>query len=137
MSTGYDWDTNWTAIATNVTLTQGGTISNNGEGDEIDLDGKAACLLSIIASYSNHPLSGTGLVISIRRDVNETIWETIDSASLPFEMAFTQNNDEAKTIALSASQYQKFVIQGDWGNTDLGAEVVYEIKAKYAVIPAA
>jgi hypothetical protein len=137
MATGYDWDANWTAVITAETLTEGGTISNNGEANEIDLDNKAACLLSFSASYSNHAKATSGLTFSVRRDVDDTLWETIDSASLPFEMAFIQNSDSLKTIALSAAQFQKFVIQADWGNTTGSSDVTYSIKAKFATIPAA
>ena len=135
--TGYNWDANWTLIRAAVALTQGGTISDVGESNEIDLDGKAACLISFDTDYSNDAKATAGLTASIRRDVDDTVWESINGASVAFEMPFTQNSTERKTIFLSAAEFQKFVIQLDWGNTTGGSVATTEINAKYATVPVA
>ena len=57
--TGYNWDDTWTAIDAAVALTQGETTTDN--SDTIDLDGKAACLISIDTDYSNHAKATGGL----------------------------------------------------------------------------
>jgi hypothetical protein len=93
--TGYNWDANWSVIDAAIALTQGGTIQDISA--EIDLDGKAACLISFDTDYSNH----------------------------------------AKTIFLSAEQFQKFVIQQDWGNTTANAVATTATAIKYATIPVA
>jgi len=131
---GYDWDTNWTAFTQSpLTLTEGGTDSNNGETGEIDLDGKSACLISIDADYSNHSLATSGLKITVRRDVDDIVWESVDAASISFELPFVQNGTVRKTIALQANQFQKFVVQLDWGNFSPGSSVTVALAIKYGV----
>ena len=61
--TGYNWDADWSVIDAAIALTQGGTIFD--ESAEIDLDGKAACLISFDTDYSNHAKATAGLSISI------------------------------------------------------------------------
>ena len=135
--TGYNWDADWTTLRSSVELVEGGTISDTGEANEVDLDNKAACLLSIVASYSDDALVVGGLVMTLRRDIDDVVWETKNASSLTFEMPFAQNDDAQKTIVLSAAQFQKLVIQGDWGNDTVGSIVSYDIRIKYATIPLA
>ena len=133
--TGYNWDANWTVMDAAITLTQGGTITD--QSDEIDLDGKAACLISIDSDYSDHAKATAGLSIKIKRDVDDTVYESAKGAAVNFEMPFTQNNTERKTFFLSAEQFQKFVLTQDWGNTTAGSSVTTATAIKYATIPAA
>ena len=133
--TGYNWDANWTVIDAAIALTQGGTITDTSA--EYDLDGKAACLISFDTDYSTHAKATTGLSIKIRRDVDDTVWESANGAAVVFEMPFTQNATERKTIFLSAQQFQKFVIQQDWGNTTGSSVATTATAIKYATIPVA
>lgn len=133
--TGYNWDTNWTVMDAAIALTQGGTITD--QSDEIDLDGKAACLISIDTDYSNHAKATAGLSISIKRDIDDTVYESANGVAVKFEMPFTQNSTERKTIFLSAEQFQKFVLVQDWGNTTASSVATTATAIKYATIPAA
>lgn len=128
----YDWDTDWTVIDAAIALTQGGTITDTSA--EYDLDGKVACLISIDTDYSNHAKATAGLSISILRDVDDTVDESLLGASLTFEMPFTINTFERKTIFLSAEQFQKFKLRQDWGNTTAGAVATTATAIKYATI---
>src|SRR4030042_2776063 len=111
----YTWDTNWTVIDAATVLTQGGTITD--QSAEIDLDGKVGCLISVDTDYSNHAKATAGLSISILRDVDDTVYESANGASVKFEMPFTQAGTERKTFFLSAEEFEKFVLVQDWGNT--------------------
>ena len=141
-NTGFDWETEWTVVASNILLTQGGDVQYSPEDDpsdivELDLDIQAACLLSIDTDYSADALSGTGLVVTIRRDVNGTDWETSDAAAISFEMPFTNGGSARRAISLSASQFHKFIVQLDWSNATGGSTANTNIKVKYASIPVA
>ena len=133
--TGYNWDANWSVLDAAITLTQGGTITD--QSDEIDCDGKAAILISIDSDYSNDVRATSGLVISILRDIDDTVYESAKGAAVSFEMPFTINATERKTISLDCSQFQKIVLVQDWGNTTGGAEVVTATAYKFATIPVA
>jgi len=133
--TGYNWDAAWTPIDAAIALTQGGTIFD--ESAEIDLDGKAACLISFDTDYSDHAKATAGLSIKILRDIDDTVYESANGAAVNFEMPFTQNNTERKTIFLSAQQFQKFIIRQDWGNTTGSAVATTATAIKYATIPVA
>jgi len=133
--TGYNWDANWTVIDAATVLTQGGTITD--QSDEIDLDGKAACLISIDTDYSDHAKATAGLSIKIKRDIDDTVYESADGAAVNFEMPFTQNGTERKTFFLSAQQFQKFVLVQDWGNTTASSVATTATAIKYATIPTA
>jgi len=133
--TGYNWDAAWTPIDAAIALTQAGTIFD--ESAEIDLDGKAACLISFDTDYSDHAKATAGLSISILRDIDDTVYESVNGAAVNFEMPFTQNDTERKTIFLSAQQFQKFIIRQDWGNTTGSSVATTATAIKYATIPVA
>jgi hypothetical protein len=133
--TGYKWDTNWNVIDAAIALTQGGTIYD--ESAEIDLNGKAACLISFDTDYSDHAKATAGLSISILRDIDDTVYESANGAAVKFEMPFTQAGTERKTIFLSAQQFQKFIIRQDWGNTTASSVATTAVAIKYATIPVA
>lgn len=133
--TGYNWDLNWSVIDAAIALTTGGIITD--QSAEIDLDGKAACLISIDTDYSNHAKATAGLSISILRDIDDTVYESANGAAVKFEMPFTQNATERKTIFLSAEQFQKFVLVQDWGNTTASSVATTATAIKYATIPVA
>lgn len=116
-------------------LTVAGTIQDISA--EIDLDGKAACLISFDTDYSDHAKATAGLSIKIRRDIDDTVYESDNGAAVEFEMPFTQNDTERKTIFLSAQQFQKFVIQQDWGNTTASGVATTATAIKYGTIPVA
>ena len=133
--TGYNWDTNWSVIDAETVLTVGGTITD--QSAEIDLDGKAACLISVDSDYSDHAKATGGLSITIKRDIDDTVYESSNGAGVSFEMPFTQNSTERKTFFLSAQQFQKFVLVQDWANTTENGVVTTATAIKYATIPVA
>ena len=122
-------------IDASIVLTVAGTITD--QSAEIDLDGKAACLISIDTDYSNHAKATAGLSITIKRAIDDTVYESAKGAALSFEMPFTQNATERKTFFLSAQQFQKFVLVQDWGNTTGSAVATTATAIKYATIPVA
>jgi len=133
--TGYNWDANWTVLDAAITLTTGGTITD--QSAEIDCDGKAAILISIDSDFSNHARLTGGLNISIAKDIDDTVYESAKGRDVTFEMPFTQNDTERKTIAISCSQIQKFVLIQDWLNTTASAAVTTATAYKFATIPVA
>ena len=133
--TGYNWDANWTVLDAATVLTTAGTITD--PSDEIDCDGKAAILISIDTDFSDHDRLTGGLVISILRDIDDTVYETVDAASVSFEMPFTKNTTVRKTIAMDCSQFQKFILQQDWKNTTAGSNSTTATAYKFATIPVA
>jgi len=130
-----NWDANWTVLDAEIILTEGGAITDTSE--EIDCDGKADILISIDTDYSNDVKATGGLVISVLRDVDDTVYESINGASVTFEMPFTQNDTERKTFALSCSQFQKIVLRQDWNNTTGGSVATTATAYKFATIPLA
>lgn len=133
--TGYNWDANWTVLDAAIVLTVGGTITD--QSAEIDCDGKAAILISIDTDYSDHAKATGGLEISILRDVDDTVYESANGASINFEMPFTQNATERKTFVLSCAQFQKIVLVQDWLNTTANGVATTATAYKFATVPVA
>lgn len=133
--TGYNWDANWTVLDASIVLTVGGTITD--QSAEIDCDGKAAILISIDTDYSDHAKATGGLEISILRDIDDTVYESANGASVNFEMPFTQNATERKTFVLSCAQFQKIVLVQDWLNTTANGVATTATAYKFATIPVA
>jgi hypothetical protein len=133
--TGYNWDAAWTVLDAAIVLTQGGTTEDT--SDEVSLDGKAACELSIDADYSNHAKATGGLFVWILRDINETDFEA--EADLPFgiEMVFTQAGTNRRTISIDPSQVSKFKVLLDWDNSTASSAVTVATSLRYATIPVA
>lgn len=134
--TGVNWEANWTELLASQAQ-QEGEASEDITTDEVDLDGKAGCLISFDTDYSDHVKATGGLAIHILRDVNDTVWESVGGESLTFEMPFTQNATERKTIALSAEQFQKFNIYLQWLNSTTDAIATTVVNIKYSTIPVA
>ncbi len=134
-NTGYDWDDTWTAVDAAVVLTQGGTTTDSSA--TLDLDIKAACLISIDTDYSNHAKATAGLSVYITRETGDGSFESVADGPFVFEMAFTQNSTNRKTFFLSASSYQKFQIHLVWGNTTGSSVATTKTDIKYATIPVA
>jgi len=133
--TGVNWDTSWTAIDAAIVLTQGGTTTDTSA--EIDLDGKAACLLSFDTDYSNHAKATGGLFVYLIRETGDDSDEAEADGPWGFEMPFTQNGTNRKVIALSAEKWQKFKIHLDWDNSTSSAVATTRTDVKYATIPVA
>lgn len=133
--TGVNWDAAWTVLDAAIVLTVAGTITD--QSAEIDCDGKAAILISIDTDYSDHAKATGGLKISIKRDIDDTVYESANSASVNFEMPFTQNATERKTFVLSCAEFQKFVLVQDWLNTTASAIATTATAYKFATIPVA
>lgn len=134
--TGFDWEANWTELLASQAQQEGETTEDV-TTDEVDLDGKAGCLISFDTDYSDHARATGGLEVYVLRDVNETVWETVGGASMLFEMPFTRNATERKTIALSGEQFQKFVIYLKWANSTTDAIATTVINIKYSTVPVA
>lgn len=133
--TGYNWDTSWTTLQNAVTLTQGGTTENT--SSEVDLDGKAACEVSVDADYSNHAKATGGLFVYVLRDVNGTDYEAETDEPWGFEMVFTQNGTNRRTFSIDPGQVTKFKILLDWDNSTASSSVTVTTSYKTATIPAA
>ena len=134
-NTGFSWDVGWTVIDAAITLTQGATITD--QSAEIDCDGKAAIMISIDSDYSAHAKATAGLSITIKRDIDDTVYESDDGAALTFEMPFTQSDTERKSFALDVSKFQKIVLVQDWGNTTASSSVTTATAYKFATVPVA
>lgn len=133
--TGYNWDTSWTVLDASIVLTTGGTVTD--QSAEIDCDGKAAILISIDTDYSNHAKATGGLRISVARDIDDTVYESLSGRSVVFEMPFTQAGTERKTIALSCAEFQKIVVIQDWLNTTASSNSTTATAYKFATVPLA
>ena len=131
--TGYNWDASWTAIDAAIVLTQGGTTTD--ASATIDLDGKAACLISIDTDYSNHAKATAGLNIYITKETGDGSFESIADGAWGFEMAFTQAGTNRRVFFLSAAQFQKFQLYQSWGNTTGSSVATTRTDIKYATIP--
>ena len=118
-----------------IVLTVAGTITD--QSAEIDCDGKAAIMISIDTDYSDHARLTGGLEISILRDIDDTVYESANGAAVNFEMPFTQNSTERKTIALNCSQFQKIVLVQDWLNTTASGVATTATAYKFATVPVA
>lgn len=133
--TGYNWDDGWTVLDAAIALTQGGTTTD--QSAEIDCDDKAAILISIDTDYSNHAKATGGLEISVLRDVDDTVYESFNGASVLFEMPFTQNSTERKTFALDCSKFEKIVLYQNWLNSTGSSVATSATAYKFATIPVA
>ena len=133
--TGFNWEANWTVLDATTALTQGGTITDTSA--EIDCDGKASIMISIDTDYSNHVKATGGLVITLLRDIDDTVYESVNGAAVTFEMPFTQNNTERKTVVISVSKIQKFVLRQDWNNTTGSSVATSATAYKFSTVPVA
>ena len=133
--TGYNWDASWTAIDAAIALTQGGTTTDSSA--TIDLDGKAACLISIDTDYSDHAKATGGLSVFILRETGDGSFEAEADGAWGFEMEFTQNGTNRKVFFLSAGQFQKFQLHLDWDNSTGSSVATTRTDIKYATIPVA
>ena len=128
---GYSWG-DWNVIDAETILTQGGTIFDISA--EQDLSNKVAALVSIDVDYSNHAKATAGLSISILRDIDDTVYESVKGAAVSVEMPFTQAGTERKTFFLSAGEFQKFVLRMDWGNTTGSSVATIATAIKFATL---
>ncbi len=133
--TGYNWADAWSVLDAAIALTQGATTTD--QSAEIDCDGKAAIMISIDTDYSDHVKATGGLQISILRDVDDTVYESINGASIMFEMPFTQNGTERKTFVLDCSQFQKIVLYQSWLNSTGSSVATTATAYKFATVPVA
>ena len=133
--TGFNWEANWTVLDAAIALTQGATITDTSA--EIDCDGKASIMISIDTDYSNHAKATGGLVITLLRDVDDTVYESVNGAAVTFEMPFTQNSTERKTIVVDCSKIQKFVLRQDWNNTTGSSVATSATAYKFSTVPVA
>ena len=133
--TGYNWANTWTVLDASMVLTTAGTITDT--SSVIDCDNKAAIMISISSTYSNHAKATGGLVISILRNIDDTLYETPNGAAVSFEMPFTQNDTENKSISLDCSKFSKIKLRQDWNNTTSSSVATTATAYKFASIPVA
>jgi hypothetical protein len=133
--TGYNWDASWTAIDAAIVLTQGGATTDTSA--EIDLDGKAACLISIDTDYSDHAKATGGLFVYLLRETGDDSDEAEADNPWGFEMPFTQNGTNRRVFPISAADFQKFKIHLDWDNSTGSSVATTRTDIKYATIPVA
>lgn len=132
--TGYNWG-EWAQCGVEaVELTTGGTILE--VSDEIDLDGKAACEISIAATYSDHAKATGGLEINVLGDSNGT-WQAQADVGAGKEMILTQNATRLLVFPVDPKYYSKFKINHEWNNTTTSSKVTITTRYKTATIPVA
>ena len=133
--TGHNWEASWTVLDAAIVLTTAGTITD--QSAEIDCDGKANILISIDTDYSDHARLTAGLSITILRDIDDTVYESADGASVKFDMPFTRNDTERKAFSLDCASFQKIVLVQDWGNTTASSTSTTATAYKFDTIPVA
>jgi len=132
--TGYNWG-EWIQCGVEaVVLTTGGTILE--VSDEIDLDGKAACEVSVAATYSNHAKATGGLEVGVLRDSNGTWQAQADIGNGP-EMIFTQAATRLEVFSVDPQQIGKFKVMHDWNNTTASSNVTITTRYRTATVPVA
>ncbi len=132
--TGYNWGA-WTAcgVAAEV-LTTAGTILL--VTDAIDLDGKAACIVSISVTYSDHVKATGGLEVAVLDDANGTYQAQADIGA-GLEMIFTQNATRLFVFEVDPKYHHLFKVMCDWNNTTGSSTATITIQYKTATIPVA
>jgi hypothetical protein len=133
--TGFNWDDAWTTLQNAVTLTTGGTTTN--ASTAVNNDGKADCVVTVTATYSNHAKATAGLSVYILADVDGTNYEAIADGAWGIEMVFTQNSTNRISIPVPASKYPAFKVYLSWGNTTSSSNVSVTTRYKQATIPVA
>jgi len=132
--TGYNWGA-WTQCGVEaVVLTTGGVILEI--SDAIDLDGKAACEVSIEATYSNHAKATGGLEIAILGECNGNYQVQAD-IGVGFEIIFTQNDTRRERFSVKPREYGTFKVMHDWNNTTANSNVTITTRYRTATIPVA
>jgi len=132
--TGYNWSA-WAQCGVEaVALTTGGTILEI--SDAIDLDGKAACEVSIEATYSDHAKATGGLEIAILGECNGTYQVQQDIGNGP-EMIFKQNDTIRDRFSVDPAEYGTFKIMHDWNNTTADSNVTITTRYRTATVPVA
>ena len=143
-NTGFDWGS-WTGLLSSspsanpdayIVLTQGGTTQDRSSTVELDI--KAACEVSISATYSNDAqAAGTGLYVFLLREINEDEFETMSDGAFSFLMEFTQNDTRVKTISISPADMGSFRIGLNWTNSTGGSTATVSTYVRTATIPVA
>jgi len=132
--TGYNWG-EWTQCGIEaVVLTTAGTILEL--SDAIDLNGKAACEVSVAATYSNHAKATGGLEIGILRESNGAYQAQADIVA-GWEMVFTQDDTRLDVFPIDPQQMRTFKVMHDWNNTTASSNVTITTRYRTATIPAA
>ncbi len=133
--TGINWDTDWTTIDAVTVLTQAGTDDDTSA--EIDLDGKAACTITIDVDYSDHVKATGGLFVFVLADINATDFETEDDGPWGFEMPFLQDGTRRRKFFVDPKTYNKFKLYLHWKNSTGSSVATVATKVKYGTIPVA
>lgn len=134
-NTGIVWAESWTVLDAAIVLTTGGTIFD--ESDVIDCSGKAAIMISIDTDYSDDPKVTGGLVISVLKNIDDTVYENVEVATPSFEMVFDQNGTVRKAFALDVSSFSKIKLRQDWNNTTGSSTSTTATAYKFGDIPVA
>lgn len=133
-NTGHDWGS-WVVIDAAIALTQGGTTEDISAVQTLDKN--SACLISIDVDYSDHAKATGGLFVWILRDIDDTVYEVEADGPFGFEMPFTQNGTNRRTIVLSGAQWNKFKILLDWDNSTASSVATIATAIKKADVPVA
>ena len=143
-NTGYEWS-NWIELLSDspsanpdpfLVLNQAGDTQDMSE--IVDLDIKAACEVSISATYTAHAqAAGTGLFIYLLRAYNNSDFENFDDGAFNFLMEYTNGGTRKKTISISPADMGNFKIGFDWTNSTGSSGVTITAYYRTATIPAA
>ena len=142
-NTGYNWS-KWTELLSDspsdnpdpiVVLTQGGTTQDR--SDEVELDIKAACEVSLSVTYSNDAqAAGTGLYVYLLRGVDNSDYENMSDGAFNFLMEHTEGTRK-KTISVSPADMGSFKLGFNWTNATGSSTATISAKVRTATIPAA
>ena len=142
-NTGYNWS-KWTELLSDspsdnpdaiMVLTQGGTTQDR--SDEVELDIKAACEVSLSVSYTEALAAGTGLYIYLLRGIDNSDYETMDDGAFNFLMEHAVGGTRKKTISVSPADMGSFKLGFNWTNTQANSTATISAKVRTATIPAA
>lgn len=133
--TGYSWGTYQQCGVEEEVLTTGGTIELT--TDAIDLTGKAACLISIGATYSNHAKATGGLEVCLLDAHADASYQDHDDVGTGLEMIFAQNDARVLVFPVDPKHHDLIKVLCDWNNTTADSNVTITIRYKTATIPVA
>jgi len=134
--TGYNWDASWTAAQQSGDWTANALADNATETTTtaIDMDGKAACEISVAAFEDTGAIDGV-VTVYVLGDTDGTNFEQTDIGN-PFGFTFTPVTSDTTYVRfrILGSDYSKFHIAIF---NESGQSLAMTVKYRQATIPAA
>ena len=141
-NTGYEWS-EWTELLSdspsdNPDAIMVLTTATQDRSEEVDLNLKAACEISISATYSNDAqVAGLGLFVYLLRAFDNSDFENMSDGAFNFLMEYTQAGTRKKTISVSPADMGSFKLGFNFTNTGGATSVTISAYVRTATIPAA